>query len=146
MSLLSIKQAAAELSVSRRWLEYWLADHPVDAGGVPFYVPMGRSKKFERADIDRILAHMRAMESARLGLSGKSKARLVGLLSQVGGSYDELVRMRGTGKPPVAGHTNISAKLLGELAVESVMGPSKPRKKLSQRRVRLPRRKPKDEG
>jgi pimeloyl-ACP methyl ester carboxylesterase len=36
---------------------------------------MGRRWKFERQDVDRILAHMRKLESARLGQSGKSKAR-----------------------------------------------------------------------
>jgi hypothetical protein len=36
---------------------------------------MGRRWKFERQDVDRILAHMRKLESSRLGQSGKSKAR-----------------------------------------------------------------------
>src|SRR5271154_3299280 len=58
-----------------QWLKYWLVDNPVDEAGVTFYVPMGRHWKFERQDVDRILAHMRKLESARLGQSGKSKAR-----------------------------------------------------------------------
>jgi hypothetical protein len=94
--MLTINEAAAELRVSRRWLEYWLAANPVDAAGVPFYVPMGRSKKFASTDIERMLAHMRDMEAARLGPGVKSKARLVGLMSShhLGGGYDELVRRR----------------------------------------------------
>ena len=53
-TLLTINEAAAELRVSRRWLEYWLVENPVDPAGVPFYVPMGRRKKFAREDIERI--------------------------------------------------------------------------------------------
>jgi hypothetical protein len=95
MSLLSIKQAAAELSVSQQWLKYWLVTNPVDTAGVPFYVPIGRRWKFQPQDIERILAHLRVLESVRLGPSVKSKVRLVGLMSQVrGGGYDVLVRMR----------------------------------------------------
>lgn len=30
---LTIDEAAYDLRVSRRWLEYWLTDHPVDAAG-----------------------------------------------------------------------------------------------------------------
>jgi hypothetical protein len=37
---------------------------------------------------------MRDLEAARLGPGAKSKAHLVGLMSQLGGGYDELVRMR----------------------------------------------------
>jgi hypothetical protein len=134
MPILSIKKAAAELSVSPQWLKYWLVENPVDAAGVPFYVPMGRRWKFQQQDIERILAHMRALESARLGLSGKSKARLAGLLSQIGPEE----------QPPLTGHPGVSAKLLGELAVESVLGPIRRRTKPARRRVRLPRAKPKD--
>jgi hypothetical protein len=81
--MLTIKEAAAELRVSQ-WLKYWLVENPVDVAGVPFYVRTGRRLKFEARDIDRILAHLRRLESVRLGLSGQSKARLAGLLSQVG--------------------------------------------------------------
>jgi hypothetical protein len=34
--LLTLKEAAAELRVSKQWLQYWLVEHPVDAAGVPF--------------------------------------------------------------------------------------------------------------
>jgi hypothetical protein len=94
--MLTIKEAAAKLRVSQQWLKYWLVENPVDAAGVPFYVRMGSRMKFEQRDIERILAHMRQLESARLGLSGKSKARLAGLLSQIGGgvTYEERLRIR----------------------------------------------------
>jgi hypothetical protein len=63
---LTLDEAAADLRVSRRWLEYWLADHPVDAAGTPFYVPMGRRKTFELTDIARIRACIREEEKCRL--------------------------------------------------------------------------------
>ena len=93
--LLTLKEVAAELRVSQQWLKYWLVANPVDVVGVPFYVPMGSRKKFEPRDLDRIRAlYMRDLEAARLGPSIQSKARLVGLMSQLGGGYDELVKMR----------------------------------------------------
>jgi DNA-binding transcriptional MerR regulator len=95
MPMLTIKEAAAELRVSKQWLQYWLVQHPMDAAGVPFYVPMGSRKKFEPQDLDRIRTYMRSLEAARLGPSMKSKARLTGLLSQLGdSSYEDLVRRR----------------------------------------------------
>src|SRR4051812_13357769 len=95
MPLLSIKEAAAELRVSAQWLKYWLVANPVDTAGVPFYVRMGSRLKFEQQDLQRILAHLRKLEAARLGPSVKSKVRLVGLMGQVeGGGYEALLRMR----------------------------------------------------
>jgi hypothetical protein len=130
--MLTIKEAAAELRVSQ-WLKYWLVENPVDVAGVPFYVRTGRRLKFEARDIDRILAHLRRLESVRLGLSGQSKARLAGLLSQVGGGgYEELVRVREASKKPLP-----STELLADLAVSGVLGPRPPRKA----RGRLPRAK-----
>jgi DNA-binding transcriptional MerR regulator len=121
--MLTIKEAAAELRVSKQWLQYWLVEHPVDAAGVPFYVPMGNRKRFEPQDIDRIRSYMRDLEAARLGPSMKGKARLVGLMSQLGGGgYDELLKMREEEK----------RKKEAEKA-----------KRQPQRRVRLPRVKPK---
>jgi DNA-binding transcriptional MerR regulator len=119
--MLTIKEAAAELRVSKQWLQYWLVEHPVDAAGVPFYVPMGNRKRFEPQDIDRIRSYMRDLEAARLGPSMKGKARLVGLMSQLGGGgYDELLKMR-----------------------EEEKRKKEPTRQ-PQRRVRLPRAKPKD--
>ena len=95
-SLLTITEAAAELRVSKQWMQYWLVANPVDVAGVPFYIRMGSRKKFEPQDLDRIRAYMRDLEAARLGPSIKSKARLVGLMSQLGGgtSYDERLLVR----------------------------------------------------
>jgi hypothetical protein len=93
MSLLTIKEVAAALSVSAQWLKYWLVDNPVDAAGTPFYVRIGRRLKFEPKDVDRILAHLRQLEATRLGPSIKAKARLAGLMSHVGG-YDHLKAVR----------------------------------------------------
>jgi hypothetical protein len=139
MPLLSLNEAAGELRVSRRWLEYWLAANPVDAAGVPFYVPMGRSKKFASTDIERMLAHMRMLESARLGQSGKSKARLAGLLTKTYGSdYRDQIQMHDPPKTP-----DPQTKLLADLAIESVLGPR--RRKPPRPRGRLPRFKPKAE-
>src|ERR1700748_3747394 len=70
---LKIDEAAAELRVSRRWLEIWLADHPTDATGNPFYVPMGRSKTFEESDIARIRAVRREEERCRLHSIGAQR-------------------------------------------------------------------------
>src|SRR5690242_1819861 len=36
--------AAERLHKSRRWLQDWLRDHPVDSLGQPFYSPLGRTK------------------------------------------------------------------------------------------------------
>jgi hypothetical protein len=56
---------------------------------------MGNRKRFEPQDIDRIRAYMRDLEAARLGPSVQAKARLTGLLSQIGsGDYADVVRRR----------------------------------------------------
>ena len=133
------------MSVSPQWLKYWLVENPVDAAGVPFYVRTGRRLKFELKDIDRILAHLRELEATRLGPSIKSKARLAGLMAQVGG-YDHLVAVREAAerrKDAAKVPTSPSAKLLGELAIESVLGLRR-RKKPRQKRVTLPRAKKPD--
>jgi hypothetical protein len=111
MPMLTIKEAAAELRVSQQWLKYWLVQNPVDEAGVPFYVPMGSRWKFERQDVERILAHVRMLESARLGHSAKSKARLAGLLTKTYGSaYEQLIRMRDPPKPPPSPATKLLAE------------------------------------
>ena len=63
---LTFAEAARKLRMSERWLRGWLADNPVDAKGMPFYIPMGRKKEFEPADIDRIRAQIRENEKCRL--------------------------------------------------------------------------------
>lgn len=63
---LTIAEAASELRKTSRWLKEWLGKHPVDAAGIPFYVPLGRTKTFEAADIARIRAAIRETERCRL--------------------------------------------------------------------------------
>jgi hypothetical protein len=92
----------------------------------PFYIPMGRRKKFEPADLARIRSFMRDLEQVRLGpraTAAAGNAPLIGRLAQLGG-YDELVRMREAEK----------RKKEAEKATRP------------KRKVRLPRFKPKGEG
>jgi hypothetical protein len=142
------KEAAACLSVSQQWLKYRLVDNPVDADGVPFYARIGRRLKFEPKDIDRILAHLRALEATRLGPSIKAKARLADLMFKVGG-YDHQVAVREAAERRKEAAKGPAPKsLLAELAVSSVLGP-RPLRKPPQKRVRLPRfprSKPPDNG
>jgi hypothetical protein len=59
--------------------------------GVTFYVRTGNRLKFEARDVERILTHMRLLENTRL----ESKARLAGLLSQIGNvTYESRLRER----------------------------------------------------
>src|ERR1700742_821800 len=77
MSLLTLSQTAGELGVSKRWFQYWLADHPVDGAGIPFYVPIGRNKRFERSDIDRIKSAIREGERCRLHSIGATGSTII---------------------------------------------------------------------
>src|SRR6266700_1659666 len=110
---LTLIEAAEDLRVSRRWLEYWLADHPVDGTGIPFYVPMGRRKTFEQTDIARIRACIREEERCRLNSIGVKAAP-----------------------------STVTAELLARLAVaSSCQAPAKPQTK-TLRRTRLPSSRP----
>ena len=72
-----------------------MVNNPVDVDGVPLYVRIGSRLKFHPKDIERIVVHLRDLESARLGPSVQSKVRLVGLMSQVAGiDYEERLRQR----------------------------------------------------
>jgi hypothetical protein len=51
---LLLKEVAAELRKSERWLRDWLARNPQDAGGRPYWMQMGRTKTFLREDVGRI--------------------------------------------------------------------------------------------
>jgi hypothetical protein len=55
LKLLTLNETAKVFGKSRRWLQKWLRDHPVDSKGKPFYSQVGRTKWFRRNDIDRIL-------------------------------------------------------------------------------------------
>lgn len=81
---LTLDEAAQALRVSRRWLEYWLAAHPVDAAGSPFYVPMGRRKTFEQNDIARIRACIREEERCRLSSIGVKAPASTIIAAQLG--------------------------------------------------------------
>jgi len=74
---LTIDEAAADLRKTTRWLKQWLAENPVDEVGVPFYVPMGRSKTFEPSDVARIRAHIRRGEQCRLKSIGVTASGIV---------------------------------------------------------------------
>lgn len=62
----TLDETAEELRKTARWLKEWLGKNPIDDLGVPFYVPMGRTKIFEISDIARIRAHIRKGEQCRL--------------------------------------------------------------------------------
>jgi len=51
---LTMDDTASRLHKSRRWLQDWLRNHPVDRNGEPFYTPLGRTKTFDERDIQRI--------------------------------------------------------------------------------------------
>src|ERR1035437_3198623 len=63
---LTMPEAAKELRKSRRWLQAWLAVHPSDAAGNPYYAPFGRTKTFDDNDLARIRAAVREEERCRL--------------------------------------------------------------------------------
>jgi hypothetical protein len=106
-----------------------LVENPVDANGVPFYLRMGNRLKFEPPDIERIVVHLRLLEATRLGPSIISKGKLPGLMAKVG-DYDHLVAVREAAEQRKRSPKPVSveAKLLGELAIASVLGPRPPRK------------------
>lgn len=99
----TFSEAAKQLRMSERWLRDWLAANPVDAKGVPFYIPMGRRKEFEAADIDRIRARIRENEQCRLSSTGGSReesgitAAQLGRLAQ---GRDFVARRGPKTKPP----------------------------------------------
>jgi hypothetical protein len=73
----TIDETAAELRKTTRWLKQWLTENPVDEAGMPFYIPMGRTKTFEASDIARIRAHIRRGEQCRLKSIGVEASGIV---------------------------------------------------------------------
>ena len=51
----TLAEAAVRLRKSKRWLQAWLAENPMDAAGRPFCSKLGRSRLFREGDIERIL-------------------------------------------------------------------------------------------
>ncbi|MCS3692058.1 hypothetical protein [Bradyrhizobium elkanii] len=74
---LTVDEAAIELRKTKRWLKDWLKANPVDEAGIPFYIPLGRSKTFEPSDIARIRAHIRRGEQCRLKSIGVQASGIV---------------------------------------------------------------------
>jgi hypothetical protein len=64
----SIRQAAERLGMSKRWLQGFVQDYPVDKNGTPFYLRLGNRKRFTDRDLERILEANRAEEKERLEL------------------------------------------------------------------------------
>ena len=58
---LTLAETAARLRKSKRWLQDWLAQNPVDAAGRPFYSRLGITLLFREDNIERIEAAMRAL-------------------------------------------------------------------------------------
>ena len=51
-------EVAKALHRERRWLLTWLLEHPTDVHGKPFYIQLGRSKRFTGDDIVRLIDHI----------------------------------------------------------------------------------------
>src|SRR5262249_28152359 len=62
----SLTEAARRLGISRRWLQNFLRDEPVDKNGSPFYVLFGRRKRFNERDLERIIETLRDQERQKL--------------------------------------------------------------------------------
>jgi hypothetical protein len=74
-SIYSMEGAAKALLKSRRWLQEWLGQHPVDENGIPYYSPLGRSKTFDDNDLVRIRATCWEEERFRLSSSRPARAK-----------------------------------------------------------------------
>jgi hypothetical protein len=72
---LTLIEAAAELHKSKRWFQDWLAKHPVDAYGKPFYSKLGRTKIFREADIARILDATMSVPQCPSSLSRRASVK-----------------------------------------------------------------------
>jgi hypothetical protein len=90
--LLTIEEAAKKLRKSKRWLQYFLRDHPVDSAGNPLFKQLGRSKLFDETDLLRITQTASArscpFNSTSAAKNGTTAAQL-----PVGG-YADLLALR----------------------------------------------------
>jgi hypothetical protein len=60
---LTLAEAAARLHKSKRWLQDWLAENPVDAAGRPFCSKLGRTALFREGDIERLEQAIKKIEN-----------------------------------------------------------------------------------
>src|SRR6266568_2784423 len=72
---LTMDDTASRLHKSRRWLQDWLRNHPVDRNGEPFYTPLGRTKIFDERDIQRIRDALKEEARCRLNSSRRGQAK-----------------------------------------------------------------------
>jgi hypothetical protein len=73
-AVLDQDEAADRLRWGKRGFRKWINAHPVDASGVPFYVPNGNRKQFTEDDLQRIIAARREEERCRLSSLRPKKA------------------------------------------------------------------------
>jgi hypothetical protein len=72
---LTLKEVAAELRKTPRWLLEWLRAHPRDAQGEPYYTPVGRDKIFHPNDITRIESALRGELQCRSNSGRRALAK-----------------------------------------------------------------------
>src|SRR5258707_15792588 len=107
---LIMPEAAKELRKSRRWLQWWLALHPLDAAGVPYYAPFGRTKTFDDNDLARIRAAVREEERCRLSslTPVRAKRRTIRAAAHISGDTlteaRNLVKSRSPSRPSKNGN------------------------------------------
>jgi hypothetical protein len=69
----TMDEAAKRLRMSRRWLQNWLRDHPLDERGRPFYSLLGNKKTFDDDDLYRIRETAREELRRRLQPRGRRR-------------------------------------------------------------------------
>src|SRR6267154_3757760 len=77
-ALRTLKEAATELHKSKRWLQDWIAENPVDHCGRPFCSRLGRTRLFQDSDLSRILEATRGTPCpSKSSRRVKAKARTI---------------------------------------------------------------------
>jgi hypothetical protein len=102
-------EIAARLHRSKRWLLEWLRENPTDASGRPFYLQVGRSKRFTADDALRMLDVILTQEEAERASPGAGVVYFIdaGEHIKIGYSASLVARMQKMGTD-----TPIGAKLL----------------------------------